>query len=153
MINDVITAWLDGVQTDLVANYDRMGLRASGNWANSLEQFQQGSGTRIRFGIFGNDYTNHLQLGRRPNKKQDKESIRKWVGWAGSTIIADWVKQKGIIASPYAIAHKIATEGWKVPNKHNVGGLVTDVVTDQRILELNKQLSAFIIVDYKKLFQ
>jgi hypothetical protein len=153
MIQDIINTWMDGVQTNLVANYERLGLRASGRWANSLEQFSEQKGGAIRFGIKGESYTEQLQRGRRPNQKQDKESIRKWVGWAGSTFIKKWVEDKGLNISPYAVAHKIASEGWKVPNKHNAGGLVTDVVTDARILELNKLIGLFYVESFKQAFK
>ena len=149
MIETIINTWLDGVEVDLVDNYNRLGLRASGRWANSLEQFNEGTGGQYRIGIKGEQYTNQLENGRRPNSRQDKDSIRRWVGWAGSTFIKKWVDDKGLNISPYAVAYKIAQEGWKVPNKHNAGGLVSDVVTSKRIEELNKSMSIFFVDTFK----
>jgi hypothetical protein len=128
-----IEAALVDLQRDLVLNYDKLGLRASGKWANELENFYNETGTGYRFGILGAQYTDVLQNGRRKNTKQTKESLRAWVGWAGSTFLKDWVEQKGIQVSPFAVAWKIAREGVKVPNAFNSGGLVSDVINDEAI--------------------
>ena len=136
----IINKWLNDTKKDLIANYDRLGLRASGDWANSLETFQSYKNGFIQAGILGNDYTDQLENGRRPNKNSSEEEIRKWVGWAGNTFIKEWIDNKGLDLNPFAVSYKIAREGWKVPNKYNAGGLVSDVVTDQRIDSLSKEL-------------
>lgn len=128
-INEALTDF----QRDLVANYDKLGLRASGNWAKELENFYSENDNGYQFGILGASYTDILQNGRLPNKKQTKESLKAWVGWAGSTFLADWVEQKGLSVSPFAVAWKIAREGVKVPNSFNKGGLVSDVINDESI--------------------
>lgn len=153
----IINKWLQDTQKELVRNYDRLGLRASGKWADSLESFYSQQKGNIKAGILGESYTEQLENGRRPNQKSSEEEIRKWVGWAGNTIIKDWVEDKGLDLNPFAVAYKIAREGWNVPNKHNKGGLVTDVVTDERIDELNNKLALFYIgeirSDIKKTFE
>ena len=141
----IINNWLKETQTDLIRNYDKLGLRASGKWADSLEIFYNQNQGNIKAGILGESYTEQLENGRRPNQKSSEEDIRKWVGWAGNTIIKKWVEDKGLNINPFAVAYKIAREGWKVPNKHNKGGLVTDVVTDKRIEELNQKLALFYV--------
>ena len=78
----IINKWLVGVKVDLIKNYDRLGLRASGDWAESLEIFQNRNQGNIKAGITGNDYTQQLENGRRPNKNSSEEDIKKWVGWA-----------------------------------------------------------------------
>lgn len=128
-----IEAALVDLQRELVLNYDRLGLRASGNWANELENIYNETGSGYSFGILGANYTDVLQSGRRKNTKQTKESLRSWVGWAGSTFLKDWVENKGLQISPFAVAWKIAREGVKVPNAFNKGGLVTDVINEQSV--------------------
>lgn len=132
-IKDRIEDALNVMQRDLVANYDKLGLRSSGKWATDLENFYSEETTGYKFGILGAKYTGVLQSGRIPNKNQDKETLRKWVGWAGSTFLADWVENKGLSISPFAVAWKIAREGIKVPNSFNQGGLVSDVINDDSI--------------------
>lgn len=145
----IINEWNSETKGDLIKNYDRLGLRASGNWAESLEEFNNKSQSGFVFGILGEEYTGAIENGRRPNSNQDPDALKKWVGWAGNTIIKQWVEDKGLSISPFAVAWKIAREGWSVPNRFNAGGLVSDVVTDERIAELNKKLSLFFVGEIK----
>ena len=149
MTEKIINKWLEETKTDLVKNYKRLGLKASGDWAKSLKEFDKKTSTGRKFGIQGNDYTQYLELGRRPNKNQNPEYLKRWVGWAGSTFLKKWVEDKRLNISPFAVAWKIAREGTKVPNKNNAGGLVSDVVTTKRINELNKELSYYYISEFK----
>jgi hypothetical protein len=143
MIQDIVNTWLDDMQRDLISNYNRLGLRASGAWADSLEQFKDVQAGKLKIGILANDYTTYLENGRNPNKNQTPEALKSWVGWAGSTFLDKWVQDKKINANPFAIAWKIAREGWRVPNQHNAGGLVSDVVTREKVYELNRKLVFF----------
>jgi len=139
----IIDNWLNGVERDLIGNYNRLGLKASGQWEQTLQQFVSTTNQGFTIGIKGQDYTEQLENGRRPNQNQSPEALKAWVGWAGSTFLAGWVKDKGIDISPYAVAWGIARNGWVVPNQYNAGGLVSDVVTVKRISELNNELVLF----------
>lgn len=139
-VDDISKKWLQDTQKDLIDNYNRLGLRASGKWANSLKTEYKNKVTSINLIITGEDYTEQLENGRRPNQNQTPEALKKWVGWAGSTFLAKWVKDKGLSLSPFAVAWKIAREGWKVPNKNNAGGLVTDVVNKENTNKLIQDL-------------
>jgi len=146
----IISDWLVDTESALIDNYNKLGLRASGSWAESLESFQEGGVSQgVRLGIKGKDYTEYIENGRRPNKDTDPKALKAWVGWAGSTFLKDWVRDKGIAANPYAVAWKIALKGWSVPNNYNAGGLVSDVLADGRMRDLNKQLSISIISEAK----
>ena len=145
----IINTWLVDRQRELIENYDALGLRASGNWAEQLEVKPANQGPDIKAGILGADYTQQLENGRRPNQNSSEEEIKKWVGWAGNTIIKDWVNDKGLDLNPFAVAYKIAREGWQVPNKFNAGGLVSDVITDNKLNELNRDLSIFYTAQIK----
>lgn len=136
----IINQWLDDVQNDLIDNYNQLGLRASGLWERSLQQFNTETQRGFSVGIRGQEYTGALEDGRRPNSNQSPEALKAWVGWAGSTILAQWVEDKGLDLNPYAVAWGIARNGWSVPNQHNAGGLVSDIVTTERVSELNRKL-------------
>ena len=84
---EIINNWLEDSRTDLVENYKRLGLKASGKWSESLESFTEQNGKQKTIGISGQHYTYYLENGRSPNKKQSKEDIKKWVGWAGYTFL------------------------------------------------------------------
>lgn len=148
-MNEILYKWLEGIRRDLIANYDRLGLRASGQWERSLKSFVTEDGSKISAGMFGQDYTYWIENGRRKNQDQTDEGLKAWVGWAGSTFIDKWVHDKGISANPYAVAWKIAKKGWTVPNQFNAGGLVSDVVTKEKVQELNRNLLLSIINEFK----
>jgi hypothetical protein len=143
MIQEIVNKWLEGAKKDLFKNYIKLGLKASGDWGDSLESKSQVTPTKIKASISANDYTVQLEEGRKPNRNQNPVKLKAWVGWAGSTFLKDWVKNKGINVNPYAAAWKIAKEGWKIPNKYNKGGLVSDVITDDRIKSLVDELVGF----------
>jgi len=126
---------LEQVKKDLVKSYNEKGLRASGNWERELESFYKQTSNGYKFGIYGANYTDVLQNGRNKNIKQTPEGLKAFVGWAGSTFLKQWVEDKGLNISPFAVAWKIAREGVKVPNRFNKGGLVSDVINDETIQE------------------
>lgn len=149
MVEEIVNKWLSDIEKDLVANYDKLGLRASGDWAKSLEPFTEINPGKIKLGILGNNYTRWVENGREPNKDQSEKGLKAWVGWAGSTFLKKWVEDKQININPFAVAWKIAREGWEVPNPNNAGGLVSDVVTRERMRELNKSLMLSVIENFK----
>lgn len=154
---DKINEFATGLINDLRTNYKDIGLPASGKWGRSLEQELQLSKFEIEkknkngFSLIikGQSYTQYLENGRLRNSNQDKESIRKWVGWAGNTFLKQWVADKGLSINPFAVAYKIARLGIKVPNKFNRGGLVADVITLERINSLLKILGSEVKVNAK----
>lgn len=134
---------------DLRTNYNDMGLRASGRWASSLNSEVDIKETGFSISIKGQNYTNWLENGRLPNSNQDKQSLRKWVGWAGNTFLRQWVQDKSLPLNPFAVAYKIARDGIKVPNSYNRGGLVSDVVTLNRNNALVKEMGTLFTVTTK----
>ena len=95
---------IDGViRLFLIPKFRELGMQASGEWEANVQARKNE--------IWGRDYTEYLALGRPPNNDQDEDAIRRWVGWAGSTILAKWVVDKGLNINPYAVAYKIAREG------------------------------------------
>ncbi len=149
MIGQIIDKWLEDTKKDLFKNYKKLGLKASGDWGKSLEPKSEVTNTSINAKILANDYTTYLENGRNRNQNQSEKALKAWVGWAGSTFLDKWVKDKRTNVNPYAVAWKIAREGWKVPNKFNKGGLVSDVVTDKRIKTLVDELITFKVSDIK----
>jgi len=146
-VRDKIQAWLDETVQELKANYHSLGLAASGNWEKELETKIEEKGSGFRAIILGAFYTGMLESGRKPNTNQSPEALRAFVGWAGSTILKDWVQRKGLTINPYAVAYKIARKGIKVPNSHNPGGIISNVITDDRIDKLLDDIMEYIITD------
>jgi hypothetical protein len=124
---------LENLKQDLIKNYDRLGLRSSGNWENELESYYKQTQSGYKLGILGAGYTDVLQNGRNTNKNQDPKALKAFVGWAGSTFLKQWVKDKGLNINPFAVAYSIARKGVNVPNRYNKGGLVSDVINDESL--------------------
>jgi hypothetical protein len=146
-VSDKINEWLSQSKKDLVANYDKMGLRNTGAWEKALESDLVVSGGNYKATILGASYTGALENGRKPNSNQ--ANLKAWVGWAGSTFLKDWVKRKGLNISPFAIAWKIGREGITVPNRFNAGGLVSNVITKDSIEKLIKEVGMVMLGDLK----
>lgn len=111
-------------------------VNASGKLADSVRYEVYDLGVRI----YALDYIYYLQFGRAPNKNKSTEALHKWVGWAGSTFIKDWVEEKGINLNPYAVAYSIARKGNTV---YQQGGsdLVTGVIQSEFFTNLVKELT------------
>ncbi len=150
-IKEKIDTWLDEAKQDLIRNYNQMGLRASGQWERELEPRTKIEQDRYHAIMLGMDYTYYLEKGRGPTKGGGGRKgpslyfmIRKWIDDKG--IVADGISRNSLA---YLITRKIHTQGIKVPNQFNKGGLVNNVITRQRINELAKDLSLIYIEDIK----
>jgi hypothetical protein len=153
MTKQIIDKWLEEIKKDLISNYDRLGLRASGNWANQLESFNKETEGNFKLGIIGERYTGALENGRKPTTRGNKPGILRG-------IIRRWIDVKGIIpyggiskdSLAFLITRKIHRFGIRVPNAYNKGGLLSDVVTREKINELIKSLSLFYLQEIKTEF-
>lgn len=144
-----IEKWAENTKQSFIDYYQSSGIKASGNWANELDYQIEISDFNIKVRFLGASYTEQLVNGRRPNQKSSKEDLKAWVGWAGSTFLKEWVNQKGIPANPFAVAWKIAREGWKIPNAYNKGDLVSNVLTLDKAKELAQIIGNSIVDDIK----
>jgi hypothetical protein len=141
----ILEKWTLEKQDGLVTNYKRLKLKASGKWERSLRNEVTEKSGVLKATIFGMDYTEFMENGRRRNgvlnpANGTPEAIKKWVGWAGSTFLKQWVIDKGLVISPFAVAWKIARKGINVPNRYNTGGLVSDVINKAALQDLGSRL-------------
>ena len=141
-MSEILRTWLEEQKTGIIANYNAKGRRASGGFeSKTYVQMDTNKGA-----IMAPAYSGVMLFGRRANFDKSDEAIKKWVRWAGSTFIKDWVQNKGLSMSPYAVAYKIARKGIDEPTPPN--GLVTEVVNDEAIKELGKRLAKDITVRF-----
>ena len=127
---DIIKKWTEQVKEDLIKEYDRLGLRASGNFEKSLVTFN----TDKRAIIYGAKYAYQMQNGRSAGTYPPRKAIEDWIDAKG----LKYDIPKSSLA--FLIARKIFREGIKVPNKYNAGGVISNVITEQRVQELIDQL-------------
>ena len=144
-IQQILNDWAEQTRQELISTYRRKGLKASGAFEDGLTT----DTTENRTQIWTVPHTWYMVNGRGKNSSQDKEAVRKWVGWAGSTFLKKWVSDKGLDISPFAVAYKIAREGIRVPNQYNDGTLITSVIDDNSINSLLSKMGAYIITDIK----
>lgn len=142
-----VNKWLDEAKEDLIENYNALGLRASGNWANTLTTFFEESETNFKLGFIGEDYTYYLENGR--GKTSATGPYQKSAGL--KVIIRKWIDDKGIQPDgniskdslAFLITRKIHRDGIKVgAGQWNEGGIISDILTKQRIEELLKEIAA-----------
>ncbi|MBA7541748.1 hypothetical protein ES705_34064 [subsurface metagenome] len=144
MIAEIVKEYFDKTVKDLIQSYESKGLRASGRYARELKSVITVSGSGINAKITGAIQAIFMEGGRAPNKIQDHQAVKN-LGW----YLKQWVKDKGIDVNPYAAAHKIVYEGITVPNPHNPGGVISDVINDNWFKELNSLLRIDVIKDIK----
>lgn len=144
-IQFILNEWSERTKQELIDRYKSMGLKASGAFEEGLSTETDESSTKI----WTVPHTWFMVHGRNRNASQDKEKIKKWVGWAGSTFLKKWVDDKGLDISPFAVAYKIALEGIRVPNQHNDGTLISSVINDNSIDGLLSKMGIYIIKDIK----
>ena len=131
--------WLSQLKADLINEYNKSGLKASGAYERELEAVV----TNDKVTMWGAYHSQFMQIGRRPTKA---------AGTKGEGVltkaILEWIDAKSITPEPgmtkktlaFLIARKIHRDGIIVPNKYNSGDVISKVITDERILELVKSI-------------
>jgi len=122
----ILSAEFEALKTDLIARYDELGMRATGQWAESLRVQVGENGAEI----LQESYGEQLEFGRKPGKQPPSEAIEQWLIAKG--IAARLEKDISVSSLAYLIARKIGREGW---NREQHGGtqLISSVVTPERI--------------------
>ena len=144
-IQFILNEWAERTKQELIDKYKSMGLKASGAFEDGLSTETDESSTKI----WTVPHTWFMVEGRGRNASQDKDNVKKWVGWAGSTFLKKWVDDKGLDISPFAVAYKIAREGIRVPNQYNDGTLISSVINDNSIERLLSDMGIYVITDIK----
>lgn len=135
-LSELIEAEFDQTQKDLVAQYRALGLRASGAYERSLESRVTEQGENINAVIKGAEHVRFMEEGRGPNKRQDRGMIAFIY-----VKLLEWMKVKGVAdINPWMAARKIVREGIKVPNKYNKGGVISGVINEKWLDDLNEKI-------------
>jgi hypothetical protein len=135
---EIINEWMVRLKADLIAEYNRLGLKSSGGFADSLTPFN----TDKRAIMFGARYSFQMENGRLAGT------------WPPRKAIEDWIDKKKIVSNipksslAFLIQRKIFREGIKVPNKFNKGGVISNVITEARIDELVNRLKFINVIQF-----
>jgi hypothetical protein len=121
----IFTKYLEQLREKLIKKYDELGLRASGKYEEKLE----GEASDHGFVLFGAKHSEYMERGRGPGGDYKKLApiIKEWIE-VKSTLPQFFRDNKQSLS--FAIAHRIANEGIKVPNQFNKGQVVSSVVND-----------------------
>lgn len=124
------------LKADLIQAYDEKGMRASGQFAEELENVsKENTGELI-----GMDYAQQLETGRRGGTFPPIKAIEQWIVDKG---ISSRIEGDISVSSlAFLIARKIHREGW---DRKDFGGveLISEVVTDDRISEIVQKCGDF----------
>lgn len=121
--------------SDLKERHIALGMKASGQFIDSLEVVQRGD----RVSLLGVDYTYYLVNGRKAGKFPPIATIKKWIVDKG---IASRIRGEISVSSlAFLIARKIAREGTEYFKKGGTD-LVSSVFTPERIQEIIDKVGA-----------
>lgn len=137
MIQDALRIELELLASDFIRKYDELGMRASGEWAESLEVRMFNS----KGEIWGNDYTQYLTNGRKGGTLPPINAIEDWV--RNKFGLSD---QKQITSTAWAVAKGIEKKGttW-----YQQGGsdLIDAILNEEREQEIINNVGAFVLAE------
>ena len=134
-VKDLIINFLNEVARDIKQNQSAQGRTASGRTANSLEA-EADDNTGI---LYGSVSVNALETGRKSGRVPAgfKDVIKQWMSDKG-IFQAESDSKKNSIA--YLIARKIAREGTALYRSGGNSGVLSTVLTDDRISGFESQI-------------
>lgn len=132
--SEILNSELEKIKQDLIDKHIELGMKASGNWVNSLNVQTVGlSGI-----IYGEKYTEQLVNGRPNGKFPPISAIKQWIIDKNITPF----DKISISSLAFLIARKIAKEGTKY-FKQGGTDLVSSVITPERVQMIIDKVSDF----------
>lgn len=131
----ILKKHMDEIKQDLIAKHNELGMKASGNWQNTLESRVVG----LSGSIVGEHYSEQLVNGREPGRFPPIGAIRQWIIDKGISAIGQKIS---INSLAFLIARKIAKEGTEY-FKQGGTDLVSSVITPERIQRIIDEVSFF----------
>ena len=140
-IGEVLDKYGARIAKGLQKSIQSKGLTASGETAKSIQYKINEKGFITSLEILANLALIVLEKGRSPNIKSGgvglKAGIEKWVDSKPIIPYDPKITKKQLV---FLITRKIAREGIKVPNRFNKGGVISDVITDDLIDKIVKEV-------------
>lgn len=131
---------VQGVRDEIVANYYRMKLNASGEFAEKTQVIEDGGGVKI----VAPSYIYQMEDGRKPGTMPPVSVIKKWIRDKNANAGTDIPE-----SAAWAIAYVIKRDGIKVPNEFNDGGVASSILNPELIkrvtVEINRIVAARIL--------
>lgn len=131
---------VQGVRDEIVANYYRMKLNASGEFAEKTQVVEDGGGVKI----VAPSYIYQMEDGRRPGTMPPVSVIKKWIRDKNANAGTDIPE-----SAAWAIAYAIKRDGITVPNDYNAGGVASSILNPEMVkrltIEVNRIVAARIL--------
>ena len=135
-----VTKIVKGVRDEIVANYYKMKLNASGEFAEKTQVVEDGKSIKI----VAPSYVYQMEDGRRAGTMPPVSAIRQWIKDKNANAGTDIPEE-----AAFAIAYVIKRDGIKVPNKYNEGGVSSKILTpelvNRMVVEINRIVRAEIL--------
>lgn len=134
---EILTHELETLKAELIQKYEELGLKASGNWGQSLEVNVSGTINGIKGVIKADHYTPYIQHGRANGKMPPLKAIEEWINNKGLKPLENNIK---ISSLAFLIARKIAREGTKRFQQGGKPEFIDAVITPQRIHQIAEKV-------------
>lgn len=134
-MNKEVTQLVRQIRDDIVDNYYRMRLNASGNFDRQTQVEEYPGGVRI----VAPEYIYQMEDGCRPGTKPSVSAIRQWIKDKNANAGTDIPEE-----AAYAIAYVINRDGISVPNEHNEGGVASKILTPEMVQRITVEVSRIV---------
>ena len=125
----IIQSVIEELAGEIIESQRAKGIRDTGTSADSIRVQVASTDTSISGQLYAFERLIWQETGHgpTPSGKPPKEMVER---------MTDWAKRHGMDeGAGYPIAAKIAKYGTKVPNEHNPGGVLSDVLNAEHIKE------------------
>ena len=130
-MNREVTRLVRQIRDEIVANYYRMNLNASGRFDRETEAVEYAGGVRIESPA----YIHQMEGGRAAGSFPPVSAIRQWIKDTNATAGTDIPEE-----AAYAIAYVIKRDGIRVPNEHNEGGVASSILTPETVQRITVEV-------------
>ena len=124
------------IVTDLQGSMSSKRLDASGDTSRSISYEVEETLTKAILRIMANRSIGALQHGRRAGRMPPRDVIRQWIDSKPISLTDGMTKDQ----LAFLIQRKIGRDGIKVPNRFNPGGVISDIINDQLIDKIFKEV-------------
>lgn len=144
-MNSEVVQAVKKIRDEIVANYYRMRLNASGRFDRETEVIEYAGGVKIESPA----YIYQMEGGRAAGSFPPVSAIKQWIKDKNANAGTDIPEE-----AAYAIAYVIKRDGIKVPNQYNAGGVASKILAPELIervtVEVNRIIRAEILTILKK---
>lgn len=130
-----IVKLVQGVRDEIVANYYRMKLNASGEFDRETKVVEDGKNIKI----VAPAYIYQMEDGRRAGTMPPVSAIKKWIRDKNANAGTDIPEE-----AAWAIAYAIKRDGIQVPNEFNTGGVASSILNPDMVKRLTVEVNRIV---------